>query len=101
MIARTPAGNFPRRNFCFAWPIRSIFSCDMMQIVQARCGHARWPVGKIQRDWLGLNPYPAIAVTAISAELGVAKKQSPSFAQGKAIRISDHGVGQSTRRSAN
>ena len=101
MITRAAARNFPRGNFCFARPIRFVISGEVMQIVQARRGHAGRPIWKIKRNRFRFDAHPAIDIAAVRAELSVTKKQVARFEQGKTIRISDHGIGQFTRWGAN
>src|SRR5262249_19718605 len=77
MIPGTAACDFPCRNLPFAWPIRSVLGCDVMQIVQPRSRHARSPVGKIKRDRFGLDANPPIAIVAVQAKFSLSKEQSP------------------------
>ena len=99
VIPAAAARNFPRRNLSFAWPIRSVLGCDVMQIVQTRRRYARSPVGKVKRDRFGLDANPPIAIAAVRAKFSVSKEQSPSGAQRKMVRIPSHRSGQSTRAS--
>jgi hypothetical protein len=96
MIPTAAARNFPCGNLSFAWPIRTGLGCDVMEIVQTRCRHARRPVGKIKRDRLGLDADPAIAIAAVPPQFGVSKKQSPGGAQRKMVRILSHRSGELT-----
>src|SRR5438552_5624581 len=96
VIPGAAARNFPCRNLSLAWPIRSVLGCDVMQIVQTRRRHARRPVGEINRDWSGLDAHPTIAIAAVRAEFGISKKQSPSRAQRKIVRIPSHRSGELT-----
>src|SRR5215471_19287494 len=61
-----------------------------MQIVQTRRRHTRRPVGKIERDRLGLYANPPIAIAAVWAEFVISTTQSPSGAQRKNVRIPSH-----------
>jgi hypothetical protein len=101
VIPCAAARNFPRCNLCFAWPIRFVLGCDVMQVVQTRRRYPRRPIGKIKWNRLGLEANPPIAIAAVWAELGFAKKQSAGGEQRQMVRISTHRSGQLTLARAN